>query len=280
MGISKVLPHTERFSTDVLATTTHLLRHLGKNSAFSHAIRHIRILTDRREHQRRSTAEITTELHRLSGLKAVDDATGLLEDVSCGLKVAILVAQSQNLESLRVCEYEERIHSPRRTDRAPIWLMPIVDAERMLKAAPEAPAMYSRLRDLRISGWYTGIRYTSDLVHLFCLPQLRILHIHDLQLEPSSADGQLPWSAVRPTSNIRQLALRRVDPPAYIIVRMLSSCKALSKFSCARNGFNESVHIITVEGERIWGVEILRAVEKHSASLRYLQFLPDDELRL
>jgi hypothetical protein len=133
--------------------------------------------------------------------------------------------------------------------------------------------MYSQLRELRIN---VDSCCSPDLANLFCLPRLRLLRISKVIHSPSQAVATSAWPEFRAASNLQELELFDVGVPAHMIVHMLEFCRALSVFKCQQlPGYD--LDGATTEESRGWCVDILRAVEKHAASLTFLRFDPNDK---
>ncbi|KAF2875607.1 hypothetical protein BDV95DRAFT_278700 [Massariosphaeria phaeospora] len=161
-------------------------------------------------------------------------------------------------------------------DQVPIWLLPIVEAARALRANPQAPALYTRLRTLQIR---FDMSCSPAILYLFCLPRLRLLHVDGLAQESTEVEPQL-WPVSNVASDLEELQLTHVEAPGLFIAHMIRSCKALSVFKCHR--VEESkwpdahMPIKTADESRAWCAEIMSAVEQHSSSLTTLELEPHD----
>jgi hypothetical protein len=251
-----------------------VMRRLGEDAAIGQAIRHIRVLPDRRGYKGRSAEEIWLDLLRNPVLDRADVPKIMKRDWA-QLEIALAVTQAPNLESLTMQCRQGANFTP--NDQVPIWLLPIVEGGRAWRIKPKAQGMYGRLQTLRVR---LPTSCSSDLAYLFCLPRLRRLQLDGLSLEHWENAKPLPWPIPVATSDLRQLKLNFVEAPAYMIAHMVRSCKALTEFRCERIGRStwDGVHvpIQTANESRAWCHEVLLAIEEHSASLKFLELEPHD----
>lgn len=206
-----------------------VLRRLQQDAAAGLAIKHIRILQDgpHCRYAGRTRSEIKEHLLQLQLLE--HDVRPVLYFEPAQLEVAIMVAHSPNLESLRMKVFHAKSLTPK--EKVPVWLRPIVNAGKAYLYRPLGHYAFGRLRTLNIRGQSLC---SPDLAYLFCLPRLHRLHISDVIMNTWDSTKRFRWPVNYASSDLQELKVTEVEAPAEIIAHMVRTCKALSLFRCRR----------------------------------------------
>jgi hypothetical protein len=257
-----------------------VLRRLMQEPAIRQAVKHIRILQDGSgcKYERRSRDEMRSHLLQIPVLHQDDVEVILGHDVS-DLEVAILVAQAPNLEALKMDAFHYGGHRAKK--QSSIWLRPIVEAGRRISNDPSGHHDFTRLRTINIRG--QTLR-SPELAYLFYLPRLRRLQIHNLVADSPREAAPFQWPVTYAQSNLRELTLTYVEASATVITHMVRSCKALLAFTCRRwsrgDWTDKGMPTKPSSDIRAWSLEILSALEEHTASLDILELQSSDEALL